>query len=83
MDKAVEYTLTIPEQEDDIRLFCSLPILFALRTLKLAKENPEILLRGEPLKIKRKEVKDLHVEAAKKIDDNDRLAALFKRERNF
>lgn len=83
MDKAIEYTMAIPESETDIRLFCALPVLFAFRTLKLAKEYPEALLKGEPLKIKRKEVKDLHLLAEKKCGDDRELRKLFEIERNF
>ncbi len=83
MDQAIDYTLLIPETESDIRLFCALPVLFALRTLKLAKQNPESILTSEPLKIKRKEVKDLHIEADKCITDNTLMRELFARERNF
>jgi len=82
MDKAIEYTLLIPTTESDIRLFCALPVLFALRTLRLAKEHPESVLTAEPLKIKRKEVKELHLEADRCIMENDRLARLFSRERS-
>ncbi|NUM33315.1 MAG: squalene/phytoene synthase family protein [Candidatus Brocadiae bacterium] len=83
MDKAVDYTVSIPESHTDIRLFCALPVLFAFRTLRLAKEYPLPLLKGEPLKIKRKEVKDLHLLAEKKCGDNHDLRKLFEKERDF
>lgn len=83
LDQAMEYTLTVPSSESDIRLFCTLPILFALRTLKLAKEHPSAVLTTEPLKITRKEVKELHIEADKAVLENARLQRLFDRERNF
>lgn len=83
MDKAIEYTLLIPEEETDIRIFCALPVLFGLRTLKLAKSEPIALLEGTPLKITRKEVKELHIQADKAIDDNKALQKLFMLERAF
>ena len=83
LDQAITYTLAIPECETDIRLFCALPILFALRTLRLAKQHPDILLRGEALKIKRLEVIQLHNETKKCIKDNERLGQLLQREKDF
>lgn len=83
MDQAIEYTLLIPEEETDIRIFCALPVLFGLRTLKLAKSEPIALLEGTPLKITRKEVKELHIQADKAIDDNKALKKLFMLEREF
>ena len=83
LDQAVEYILLIPESEEDIRLFCALPVLFALRTLNLADQETGAFLRGEPLKITRKEVKELHLETSKCVGEDDRLLKLFKRERNF
>ncbi|HNZ67026.1 MAG TPA: hypothetical protein PKM32_06610, partial [Planctomycetota bacterium] len=77
-----EYTLLIPEQETDIRIFCTLPVLFALRTIHLAQTKTMDLLLGMPLKITRKEVKELHIQADKAVDDNGALQKLFQRERN-
>ena len=83
MDRAIEYTFYIPEKEKDIRLFCSLPVLFALRTLKLAKENPYLLLKDKPLKISRQEVKDLYKQTKKIVADNKKLLELFEFEKKF
>ena len=83
LDRAIAYTLGIPANESDIRLFCALPVAFALRTLRLAKQHPDILLRGEPLKIKRLEVMQLHQEIKKCIADNYRLGQLLQRESDF
>ena len=83
MDKAIEYTCYIPEKEKDIRLFCALPVLFALRTLKLAKENPYLLLEDKPLKISRQEVKDLYKQTKKIVADNEKLMELFDVEKKF
>ncbi|HPY74817.1 MAG: squalene/phytoene synthase family protein [Planctomycetes bacterium] len=82
LDRSIEYTLLIPEQETDIRIFCTLPVLFALRTIHLAQTKTMDLLLGMPLKITRKEVKELHIQADKAVDDNGALQKLFQRERN-
>lgn len=54
LDRGLEYTLTIPAQEKDLRLFCALPLFFAVATLGQAGSGT-VFGRG-PLKISREEV---------------------------
>ncbi|WP_456442401.1 squalene/phytoene synthase family protein [Caldithrix abyssi] len=51
LDKALDYTLTIPKGETRIRLFCILPLFWALRTLELIQRNTLSLLGSEKIKI--------------------------------
>lgn len=56
LDSALEYTLAIPADAPDVREFCALPLLFALRTLEHALRTPAALAADEELKITRSEV---------------------------
>lgn len=42
LDAARDYVLAIPRREYGIRVFCLLPLLFALRTLELSRANPRV-----------------------------------------
>jgi len=59
LDRGLEYTLSIPAGERDLRLFCALPLFFAVRTLGRAFEAGRVFGR-EPLKISRDEVSTIH-----------------------
>ena len=39
------YIRLIPRRHHRVRLFCLLPLLFAVRTLALSRGNPEVLVR--------------------------------------
>jgi len=58
LDDALAYTLLIPRRAVRIRLFCLLPLFFAIATLIEAKNNPG-LLTGQRVKISRKRVRYL------------------------
>jgi farnesyl-diphosphate farnesyltransferase len=58
LDDALAYTLHIPRRNYRIRLFCSLPLFFAINTLVEAKKNLR-LLAGEKVKISRSQVKKI------------------------
>jgi farnesyl-diphosphate farnesyltransferase len=51
-DVALEYTLTIPPEEQGIRLFCLWPLFFAVLTLRELEGNPAVL-EPTPIKIRR------------------------------
>ena len=53
MDKAMSYIVTIPREEARIRLFCLLPVFWAMRTLQKIQENTLQLLNKEKIKISR------------------------------
>jgi farnesyl-diphosphate farnesyltransferase len=54
LDKALAYVVLIPKEETRIRLFCLLPIFWAMQTLSVIQENSLNLLTAEKVKISRK-----------------------------
>ena len=80
LDEALEYTVTIPASERDIRLFCALPLVFAVRTLARALMTTEVFSE-EVLKITREEVKAIHAEVDAAVADNEALRNIHNRER--
>jgi farnesyl-diphosphate farnesyltransferase len=59
LDRGLEYTLMIPAGERDLRLFCGLPLFFAVRTLGRAADLRRVF-GSQPLKISRDEVSAIH-----------------------
>ncbi|MGD9899199.1 MAG: phytoene/squalene synthase family protein [Calditrichaceae bacterium] len=57
LDKALDYILLIPKEEKRIRLFCMLPLFWALRTLQKIHENTLSLLGEEKVKVSRKMIR--------------------------
>ena len=80
LDRAREYTLEIPAGDVDVRRFCALPLLLALRTLALAARSDRVF-REEALKITREEVAEIDEEVRRGAGDDDALDALYARER--
>lgn len=63
MDKAISYIVTIPIEETRIRLFCLLPVFWAMRTLQKIQENTLQLLHNDKIKISRWIIKSEFVKA--------------------
>lgn len=63
LDKAIEYILLIPKEEKGIRLFCMLPVFWAMRTLQKIQENTLALLENEKVKVSRKMIKNEYYRA--------------------
>ena len=57
LDKALAYVVLIPKEETRIRLFCLLPIFWAMQTLREIQENSLMLLTPEKVKISRKVIR--------------------------
>ena len=53
LDRALDYILLIPKRETRIRLFCMLPLFWAMRTLQKIQENTMALLGSDKVKIPR------------------------------
>jgi len=53
---ALDYCLALPRSQYRIRLFCLTPLFFAVRTLRLAANDPRLLDPGHKVKISRAEV---------------------------
>jgi farnesyl-diphosphate farnesyltransferase len=57
LDKALAYVVLIPKEETRIRLFCLLPMFWAMQTLREIQENSLNLLTAEKVKISRKVIR--------------------------
>ncbi len=79
LDSALEYTTAIPEREEDIRLFCALPLIFAVRTLALAGRT-EYVFGGTTLKISRDEVTEIYQRLQVISRDDNALRELYEAE---
>jgi len=54
LDNALAYIVNIPKEETRIRLFCLLPLFWAMQTLALIQKNTVALLRTGSIKISRR-----------------------------
>jgi len=57
LDNALAYIVTLPKEEARIRLFCLLPVFWAMQTLRLIQANTLALLRIENIKIPRRVIR--------------------------
>jgi farnesyl-diphosphate farnesyltransferase len=58
LNRALLYSILIPKQEPRMRIFCVMPILFAIKTLAIAVENTDKLLDADgAVKVNREDVK--------------------------
>ncbi len=57
LDKALDYILLIPKEEKKIRLFCMLPVFWAMRTLEKIQQNTLALLGQEKVKVSRRMIR--------------------------
>jgi farnesyl-diphosphate farnesyltransferase len=57
LDMALDYIILIPKDETRIRLFCMLPLFWAMRTLQKIQENTLALLESDKVKIPRKMIR--------------------------
>jgi farnesyl-diphosphate farnesyltransferase len=57
LDNALAYIINIPKEEARIRLFCLLPLCWAMQTLKLIQLNTLALLQADGVKISRRVIK--------------------------
>ena len=82
LDRALDYTLTIPKEETRIRLFCILPLFWALRTLELIQRNTLALLDSEKIKISRRAVRKEFLLALIHVNSNRMLRWYYQRIRS-
>ncbi|MEM7607647.1 MAG: squalene/phytoene synthase family protein [Myxococcota bacterium] len=75
LDRALEYTLTIPSEQRAVRLFCLLPLWMAVRTLVHGRGNDAMFTPGVPVKIARQEVEALIAECVARAGDDLALRA--------
>lgn len=57
LDMALDYILLIPKKEGRIRLFCMLPLFWAMRTLQKIQRNTLLLLNSDKIKIPRSTIR--------------------------
>ncbi len=79
LDKALDYTLTIPKEETRIRLFCILPLFWALRTLELLQRNTLALLGSEKIKISKRMLHKEFILALINVNSNHLLRWHYRR----
>jgi phytoene/squalene synthetase/2-polyprenyl-6-methoxyphenol hydroxylase-like FAD-dependent oxidoreductase len=73
LDRAVDYTLAIPPEEQGIRLFCLLPVWMAARSLLHARGNDAMFEADRAVKISRQEVEALIVECLHICQDDSAI----------
>ena len=79
LDGARSYLLLIPRRAVSIRLFCTMPLLFAYATLRDLTRTPPTFAPGDVVKISRREVKSLTLMGFFMILSNRGLARLADR----
>lgn len=57
LDKAIDYIMLLPKEERGIRMFCVLPVFWAMRTLQKIQQNTLALLGNEKIKVPRRMIK--------------------------
>ena len=75
---ALVYTTTLPRREYGIRLFCLSALYFAVRTLRLAEQEPRLLDPGHKVKISRGAVYRTIVAARLVAPSNALVRAYFR-----
>lgn len=80
LDDALEYTLALPAREGDLRMFCGLPLAFALRTLARAVATDEVFSE-ETLKIGRLEVRAIQARMERALADDGAIRRLYAEEK--
>ncbi|MCH2108113.1 MAG: squalene/phytoene synthase family protein [Polyangiaceae bacterium] len=73
LDAALEYTLAIPAEHHQLRLFCLLPLWMAVETLELARENVDVLIPDHPVKITREIVGKVIADCGRHCRDDQAL----------
>jgi len=82
LDRAMEYTLLLPRRAARIRLFCALPVVFAVRTLGRIWGEPRVLEGGGKVRISRGEVRGLLAASLLNCAFDRGLRRLYRRERS-
>jgi 2-amino-4-hydroxy-6-hydroxymethyldihydropteridine diphosphokinase len=82
LDAAYAYTLAVPPDQRDIRVFCALPLVLALRTLGRAISELSSFESGRAPKVSRSEVEDLHAGVEACASNDVLLGGLIRRERS-
>lgn len=76
---ALEYSLSLPPEAVDVRIFCLLPLMMAVRTLVVARGNDAQLTPGRAVKISRAEVARIVEQCCAIASDDASVRAAFLR----
>lgn len=79
LDNALDYTLIFPRHEEQIRLFNLWSLFFAIKTLRRAWNNPDLLRLDRPVKIPRWEVYRTLAHTKRSVRDDASLRASYHR----
>ena len=79
LDEAVAYTLLLPPTAREIRLFVLVPLALALATTTLVEQSPQVLTRGDKVKVSRSTVAATLQQAQKAVGDDEGIRALCAR----
>lgn len=79
LERALDYTLTIPPEHTQLRLFCLLPLWMALETLELARDNDAVFEPGRKVKISREDVARVIADCGRDCRDDEALRASYQR----
>ena len=82
LDDAIKYTALFPARYKGVRMFLTVPILLAVETLNLIKNNPIQTMTGPPVKISRKDVARLVATAARYSSSNEGLKRYYLKMKN-
>ena len=77
-DAALEYSLALPAEEPELRLFCLWPLFFSVATLGTLSGNPAVF-EPEPVKISRATVQQIMAETRARVTSDEGLRALYLR----
>ena len=58
LDKAIDYIMLLPKEEKGIRMFCMLPVFWAMRTLQKIQQNTLALLDNDKIKVSKRMIKN-------------------------
>lgn len=70
LDRALAYVLAIPPEAAEVRVFCTLPLFMAARTLVVARANDAMFEADRAVKMDRSEVESLAVECVRGARDD-------------
>ena len=77
LNAGLEYAIALPKDPAGLRLFCLLPLLFAVETLELAQGGPDRLIDGKPVKISRQTVGRIIEDCGRICQDDAAIRARF------
>ncbi len=76
LDEAQEYTVLVPKEAQEVRLFVLVPLVLALATLALVERSPAVLVPGESVKVSRGTVSSVLRQARAVVQDDEGIKAL-------